>query len=259
MPPGARSPARRVPLRRTHALQMAPDVALQEDRCGKARGMPVQGDVTVGGRIDGLVAEVDVAGQLGPGLKFVLERGFQHLLDRLVVKCDPVTGDLDRDREARHFLAYLVVRRYGRLYPIADHDELETLRLAGQLIRDLRDRIFRIDVSDAVDIGLLYHDRRSRVGATSCGLRVGNAEIVVIIALDVGDRAGGGVSVRTGGNSRYANGCLALRAHHRDGTLGRKFLASLCLRGEALREVLSAEGPTKAKRDYPRGLGGIDL
>src|SRR5439155_8057485 len=197
----------RVRLRRTHALQMAPDVALQEDRCGKARGMAVQGDVTVGGRIDGLVAEVDVAGQLGPGLELVLERGFQHLLDRLVVKCDPVTGDLDRDREARHFLAYLVVRRYGRLYPIADHDELETLRLAGQLIRDLRDRIFRVDVSDAVDIGLLDYGCRSRIRTAGRCLSVVNREVEITAVVDVGNGMWFGVTTRSGLDRFYLNGC----------------------------------------------------
>src|SRR5207248_3253288 len=193
----------RVRLRRTHALQMAPDVALQEDRCGKARGMAVQGDVTVGGRIDGLVAEVDVAGQLGSGLELVLEPGLEHLLDRLVVKRDPVTADLDGDGKTVDFLANLMVRRCGRLHSVADQDELETLRLTGQLIRHLRHGIFRIDVADAVDVRLLDYGCRSRIRTAGRCLGVVNGEVEITAVVDVGNGMWFGVTTWPGLDCLY--------------------------------------------------------
>src|SRR5207237_9003279 len=87
---------------------MSSDVALQEDRYRKARRVTIQGDVPIGCRIDGVVGELDVAGQLGAGLALVLETGLQHLRDCFLIESHAVTIDLHGPGEAGDPLPELV-------------------------------------------------------------------------------------------------------------------------------------------------------
>src|SRR2546421_2446477 len=238
---------------------MSSDVALQEDRYRKARRVTIEGDVPIGCRIDGVVGELDVAGQLGAGLELVLETGLQHLLDCFLIESHAVTLDRDGHGEAGDLLADFVVWLGRSLHPVPYNHERLARRFALQLVRHLRHGVFRIDVTHTVDVGLLDDGRRSSICATICGLWVGHAEIVVIVAFDVGDRARIGVPIRTSGNGQYGDSGLARRAHHRYATLGSKFLASGGLDDQALGQVLNTKEATKAEGDVPRSSGGIDL